>query len=182
MKPLGYPLTWRTPCFITPDCGKMVYAHTNGAGDFVLFDDLTYPWNIHSCYKTRTYAEHRQQDYKLDYRNIPQGGDSIQRIAADDRNASYTIIGTIINIRLGAMSKFEGFQALDNQTKNEIKKRLAGRTSLLQLTDHARQIIALYNDKTHTLALRDIIACKIKTMHLINTSVFVVTQLQTFKN
>jgi hypothetical protein len=43
MKRLGHPLTWRTSCFIGVEnngCGAPTFAHTNGGGDFVLFDSL----------------------------------------------------------------------------------------------------------------------------------------------
>jgi len=56
MKELGYPLTWRTACFIgvgNVGCGATIFAHTNGAGDFVLFDALGDPWPIHRCYLDR---------------------------------------------------------------------------------------------------------------------------------
>ncbi|HWA93177.1 MAG TPA: hypothetical protein VG844_01150 [Terracidiphilus sp.] len=56
MKALGYSLTWKTNCFLGPNnvgCGELTFAHTNGFGDFVLFDSLGYPWPIHSCYANR---------------------------------------------------------------------------------------------------------------------------------
>ena len=43
MEVLGYPLTYLTTCFISGGCGDDVWAHTNGYGDFVLFDDLGQP-------------------------------------------------------------------------------------------------------------------------------------------
>lgn len=53
MEILGYPLTYPTTCFIDGGCGAKVFAHTNGNGDFVLFDVLRPPWPIHSCYLNR---------------------------------------------------------------------------------------------------------------------------------
>src|SRR5262245_56280444 len=53
MEALGYPATWPTSCFIDGGCGETVFAHTNGFGDFVLFDDLGPPWPIHECYLNR---------------------------------------------------------------------------------------------------------------------------------
>ncbi len=50
---LGRRRTWRTLCFINGGCGKEVFAHTNGYGDFVLFDRLGWPWEIHDCYLDR---------------------------------------------------------------------------------------------------------------------------------
>lgn len=53
MQVLGYPATWKTTCFINGGCGASVFAHTNGYGDFSLFDALGYPWQIHDCYLNR---------------------------------------------------------------------------------------------------------------------------------
>src|SRR5690349_5084588 len=53
MQILGYPRTWKTSCFINGGCGKGVFAHTNGFGDFVLFESLGSPWAIHDCYVYR---------------------------------------------------------------------------------------------------------------------------------
>jgi hypothetical protein len=54
MKKLGYPLTWETHCFIDGGCNAAVIAHTNGSGDFVLFDQLGHPWPVHDCYLNRS--------------------------------------------------------------------------------------------------------------------------------
>lgn len=55
MKVLGYPATWPTTCFILGGCGDRgpLFAHTNGFGDFVLFDELGPPWPVHHCYAER---------------------------------------------------------------------------------------------------------------------------------
>ncbi|HWY57926.1 MAG TPA: hypothetical protein VNZ03_25915 [Terriglobales bacterium] len=53
MQVLGYARTWTTFCFINGGCGEQVFAHTNGFGDFVLFDNLGWPWPIHDCYLDR---------------------------------------------------------------------------------------------------------------------------------
>ena len=53
MKSLGYSSSWPTTCFINGGCGARVFAHTNGQGDFVLFDELGWPWPVHDCYLNR---------------------------------------------------------------------------------------------------------------------------------
>lgn len=84
MQTLGFPRTWQTLCFINGGCGEKVFAHTNGFGDFVLFDNLGWPWPIHECYldrfcqpassinsyeiRTDALAEYRKTD-----ENLPQG-------------------------------------------------------------------------------------------------------------
>lgn len=42
------PLTYPTKCRF---CQKNIFFHTNGNGDFVLFDRLGLPWEIHGCWK-----------------------------------------------------------------------------------------------------------------------------------
>lgn len=53
MRTLGYSLTWVTHCFLDGGCGARVFAHTNGSGDFVIFDTLGSPWPVHECYANR---------------------------------------------------------------------------------------------------------------------------------
>lgn len=54
MRALGYPKTWPTTCFLRPnECQQSVFGHTNGFGDFVMFDELGWPWPVHSCYEER---------------------------------------------------------------------------------------------------------------------------------
>jgi hypothetical protein len=82
MKALGYPVTWRTRCFISGGCGQTVFAHTNGYGDFVLFDRLGYPWLIHGCYSLRFL----EQEYESisERRIIPQALNQYRK--AEDPN------------------------------------------------------------------------------------------------
>src|SRR5262249_45322351 len=53
MRVLGYSATWLTDCFLMDGCGRKVFAHTNGFGDFVLLDRLGLPWKVHPCYENR---------------------------------------------------------------------------------------------------------------------------------
>lgn len=47
-KEIGESKTYPTICWW---CGAEVFYHTNGYGDCVLFDELGYPWQIHSCWQ-----------------------------------------------------------------------------------------------------------------------------------
>jgi hypothetical protein len=73
MQSLGYPATWPTSCFLSGGYGAAVFAHTNGFGDFVLFDELGPPWPVHECYANRflltgngtlTIREDRRSEYR----------------------------------------------------------------------------------------------------------------------
>lgn len=70
MKRLGYPLTWRTTCFINDGCGEVCFAHTNGFGDFVLLDSLGWPWPIHPCYHFRQVRSGSVTIVEADYRTV----------------------------------------------------------------------------------------------------------------
>jgi hypothetical protein len=48
LETLGHPLTYPTTCWW---CGEMVFFHTNGNGDCVLFDELGWPWQVHICWE-----------------------------------------------------------------------------------------------------------------------------------
>ncbi|MFK0735578.1 MAG: hypothetical protein ACIWVG_31340 [Gloeotrichia echinulata HAB0833] len=43
----GEPKTYQARCWW---CGEFVFHHTNGYGDYVMFDSLGYPWKIHKCW------------------------------------------------------------------------------------------------------------------------------------
>jgi hypothetical protein len=79
MQSLGYPATWPTSCFISGGCGETVFAHTNGFGDFVLFDELGPPWPVHECYANRFLlsASGRlivRDDRRVEYRGVAISG------------------------------------------------------------------------------------------------------------
>jgi len=58
MEALGYPLTYPTRC---RDCGDVIFFHTNGDGDVVLFDPpLGPPWPRHGCYEERVQSKSRE--------------------------------------------------------------------------------------------------------------------------
>ncbi len=55
------PETFLTRCF---QCRQQVYYHTNGYGDRVYFDQLGYPWQVHSCWQD--YCRRANHDDRLD--------------------------------------------------------------------------------------------------------------------
>lgn len=78
---LGYKKTYPGSC---RDCGDRVFVHTNGYGDWVLFDELGHPWPLHGCFEERTrgYQTRREttagsnstvNDYGAP--NVTRGGD-----------------------------------------------------------------------------------------------------------
>jgi hypothetical protein len=69
MQILGYARTWPTLCFINRECRKRVFAHTNGFGDFVLFDKLGLPWQVHNCYLKRFCVDINQSQRNISIRS-----------------------------------------------------------------------------------------------------------------
>ena len=90
MKVLGYPMTWPTSCFIGNNnigCGRATFAHTNGDGDFVLFDRLGPPWPIHQCYLNRAALFSDSARWTLDIQLQPPKPKRAWKSASDIQRA-----------------------------------------------------------------------------------------------
>jgi len=181
MKKLGYRATWLTTCFIGGGCNAVVFAHTNGCGDFVLFDDLGHPWPIHECYanRKRSSAPLKRSRYIIDYSDVEEF--EVYPVDPNKGNASYNVIGTITYIERGAVSKYQGFRDLDKVNSEEVKKKLAGRTSMMKIVDGKGQEFSAFFDGKEQVDFFDIVACRIKTKVLLNTAVFVVSKMENFE-
>ncbi len=182
MKSLGYPLTWETHCL---SCRKTVYAHTNGHGDFVLFDVLGWPWPIHQCYADRA-STHVGRSQMINISGIPHGiWTEVVRInpEPDGPRKRYGFVGTITNIEKGFVSKSEEFRVQAHIGADETKKVLRGRTSLITLvTGEGCEFMAFADLKKNAVSFRDIVVCDVNAVYLFNTPIFVVTQMQGFKH
>ncbi len=108
MKILGYSLTWRTHRFLRGGCRQTgLFGHTNGDGDFVLFDSLGWPWPIHECYVRRFELDlnaaiirvHGTRDVAVEG-EFGRTWQTITTVSADlERHSrAFSIIGTITNI------------------------------------------------------------------------------------
>lgn len=183
MDALGHPLTWRTRCFL--GCSQLVFAHTNGHGDFVLFDKLERPWPIHECYFDR-FNLHVGRSRKVAYRGTPiRPWDEITPITPDAHGPRkrYGFIGTITNVEKGFVNKSEEFRALTSRGAEEVRKVLAGRTSLLTVvTGQGAEFTAFFDIKRNPIRFRDIVVCDLKPVSLFNKSIFVVTQMRRFES
>jgi hypothetical protein len=49
---------YKTPCWW---CGELVYYHSNGHGDSVLFDEYAPPWPIHGCYQIHQQSKNERK-------------------------------------------------------------------------------------------------------------------------
>lgn len=143
MDALGYSLTWRTRCFIAGGCGQEgLFAHTNGYGDFVLFDALGPPWPIHECYSRRFELANQANVLEirgsrlLDVSGHPkQSWEVVTSVDADyDKDqAGINIIGTVISIEKKFVGHSKQFQDLSNKHKAEIKKTLSTCQSFIRV-------------------------------------------------
>ncbi|MBE9009131.1 hypothetical protein IQ250_02805 [Pseudanabaenaceae cyanobacterium LEGE 13415] len=48
-------------------CNALVYYHTNGYGDAVLFDQLGHPWQVHHCW--REYSQQQREQKSNNFQN-----------------------------------------------------------------------------------------------------------------
>jgi len=183
---LGYSLTWKTCCFI--GCGKTVYAHTNGHRDFVLFDQLGWPWPIHDCYFDRFDLGGGKVNV-AGSRDVPYSGtltrewDSVTPITANVNGPrrQYDFIGTITNIEKEFVGGSPDFHGLPRISKEEVRKVLIGRTSLVTIvTGDGAEFTAFVDLKKTPLRFRDIVATDVKAARLLNRSVFVVNKIRLF--
>jgi len=75
--------TYQTTCWW---CGELVYFHTNGYGDSVLFDRLGWPWEVHACWEGHVY-EREVAVAALDF-ELDRLGVSGERFFETDRPAA----------------------------------------------------------------------------------------------
>lgn len=185
MKSLGHPCTWKTSCFINGGCNKTVYGHTNGHGDFVLFDALEEPWPIHPCYADR-HSAHVGWSQQIDISDVPdEDWTEVERITPDPDGPirHYELVGTVTNTEKGFVSKEEKFRTQPPDARKEIKKILSGRTSLVTIVDgDGREFMAFADLKKNPVCFRDIVVCRLKAVDLFNKPVFVVTKICRFKH
>lgn len=172
MKALGYSVTWPTRCFL--GCDQKVYAHTNGHGDFVLLDSLGWPWPVHACYHLGGGGDH-------DPKGIDRGWDEVREADANSfGKKAYAFIGTVTDLKKGALSGSEDFRILSENARKNIRKALGGRTSIVKLVDgsNGNEFIAFVDISKELIGFRDIVAADIKAVDLLNKRVFVVTRFQ----
>jgi len=169
-------------------CGKTVWAHTNGNGDFVLLDQLEWPWPIHDCYFDRFDVGGGRLNV-TGSRGVPYDGtytrdwDSVTPITPDAnaQQRKYGFIGTVTNVEKGFVGGSPEFRGLSRTAEEEVKKVLMGRTSLITIvTGDGTEFTAFVDLKKTPLKFKDIVAADVKAVRLLTTSVFVVTQVRPF--
>ncbi len=199
MEVLGYPLTYPTTCFIDGGCGAKVFAHTNGTGDFVLFDELRPPWPIHSCYLNRFYpaeeltgprpasevytdqewaldvARHNER-YKEAARRASQErrGKSAQPIVKVDPNdlapSSIQILGYVQDIIERRTEKL--IRTAGGLAQQALKKALGNRDSQITVVDSESKSYTMFVDIHHkVLAKRSTVVAQIRVARVLGLGV-----------
>jgi hypothetical protein len=172
MRRLGHPLTWKTHCFINGGCGDQVFAHTNGDGDFVLFDSLGWPWPIHECYQFRTSADGLSQTPSGDWQQV-------RSVEASSASGRVEIIGTVTNYEEARLGGYAGFRQLSRQAQNAVRARLGECRSLITVvTGRGEEYLAFADLRDVVVAVHDTVAARLRPVELLNTFVFKVTQIK----
>ena len=85
------------------------------------------------------------------------------------------------NVEKGFVSKSKEFRDLASKGSEEVKRVLAGRTSLISVVaGDGAEFMAFLDLKKDPIRFQDIVVCDLKAVSLLNKSIFVVTQIQKF--
>ena len=206
MKILGYPLTYPTICFINGGCGAKVFAHTNGNGDFVLFDELCPPWPIHSCYlnlfcpaeelngprpASGVYTDQEwalevarhNESYREAARRASQerGGKSAQTIVKVDPKdlppASIKVLGYVQDIIERRTEKL--IRAAGELAQQALRKALGNRDSQITVVDSEFKSYTMFVDiHQEVIAKRTTVVAKVRAINVLGLgAVFVCDEI-----
>jgi hypothetical protein len=188
MQVLGYSRTWKTVCFINGGCGKSVFAHTNGFGDFVLLNRLGWPWPIHDCYldrfcqqigaSTNSYeiradaiAEYRQADERVPLVITRKTTRDIRRIVARDHlNEPEKIVFGYVQdyIENHAERLFRSVGTLGHQ---HLRATLGNYLSQLTIVTSEFESFTAYADlRTVVVKKKDMVAARLKALKVLGVA------------
>jgi len=185
MQVLGYARTWTTFCFINGGCGEQVFAHTNGFGDFVLFDSLGWPWPIHDCYLDRfcqpsgastnrfeiradAIAEYRKADVKIPHVASRKTTRDIRRMVARDhlKEPEKIVFGYVQDyIENHAERLFRGVGTLGHK---HLQATLANNRSQLTIVTSEFESYTAYADLRNVVVRKkDMVAARLKAIKVL---------------
>jgi hypothetical protein len=186
MKRLGYPLTWTTTCFIA--CGAVVHAHTNGRGDFVLFDDLGPPWPVHDCYRNRfvfNTGAHKSISSSSSVDMPSEQHRSWEFVVQIDPQATrkkrFHVLGTVTDVELGIVGRLPQFHGAPPIVRQEIRHVLETRNSMVTIvTGAGEEYRAFFDSRKDRFGFGDIVAASLRVRRLLSGKIFVVTSVEVF--
>lgn len=180
MEKLGYARTWKTKCFLTSACHTEVWAHTNGNGDFVLFDGLGGPWQIHECSFQAPLDAGRSRNAGPRAGAPAKDWEFVVVIEPETnlRQPRRHFIGTVTSVVKG-FSNTDAFRSrLSGASTDAMRKVLDGRTtSVTVVTGEGAQYSFFMDTKKTPTKVHDTVACDIKVQALLNVPVFVATKV-----
>lgn len=195
MDRIGHPATWRTTCFIGRGCGASVVGHTNGRGDFVLFDHVGWPWPIHDCYVRRFEISAEVSGQRVV--DISRSrSESLPRFAYTwntvhdvpfelmPRGKTLNIFGTVTDLKRGV--------PLTNLFKRpekraEVLRRLEGRRDVIEMVDGETglKFTAFVQLEGSPVQIYDTVAAQVEGLELYlemkRRPVIIVTRLRVFR-
>lgn len=72
-------------------CGELVFYHTNGYGDSVLFDELGYPWQVHACWQQYKKEKVQQRQISSVRHNLLQKTDFESLIFSEKPSSNVSV-------------------------------------------------------------------------------------------
>ena len=193
MQRLGYAATWKTHCFISGGCRRVdLWGHTNGDGDFVLFDPpLGWPWPVHDCYVRRFELNpaaaviyvHGSRDVDVDGPAV-RTWNSITTVTADldQHGRAFSIIGAVTNVEPKFLSRMPGFRGVSNAQKKEIDRTFEScRDHIVVATGDGLEYGCFVDLERTPTKFRDTVAIKLKAVPLLNQFVFISRNLKSFR-
>ena len=193
MKALGYSVTWTTTCFIGEGCGAEVFGHTNGHGDFVLFDEPVPPWPVHECYLRRFELSSRSISMRIGgtkefpvslegVLTLPRHFVSLASYSALAAK-TYGVIATVVDV----------FETLHEWRKEMRKPRVYGPQAVLMnnQAQNTRSVVRLYTGqdeeyyalidlRKHPVKFNDVVAVTLREKQLLDEEIFVVVECKRF--
>lgn len=173
MDALGHPLTWRTRCFIGKGCGAMVFAHTNGDGDFVLLDSLGLPWPIHECYLYRVPGDGGPGKPTAHW-------DEVRPVSPESLGPKgrVEVVGTVTDYEEAKLGGVPGFKDLPKVAQEDMRRRLGDRRSIVRIvTGEGFEYVTFADMRTVVAGVGDTVGANLKVLTLLNTEVFVASQV-----
>jgi hypothetical protein len=191
---LGHSLTWNTTCFIGDGCGAKVFGHTNGYGDFVLFDELMPPWPVHDCDLRRFELSSRSKALEIQHTRefpvlltgvarLPESFEPLEAIAAR-RAQSFSVVATVVDV----------FETLAEWRKELRKERVFGDRSVLMYNQaqSSRSVRRLFSGESKEqyafvdlnefrVRCKDVVAAILQRTRLLDEDVLVVVDCKRFR-
>ena len=159
-------------------------AHTNGFGDFVLLEELGYPWVVHSCHFDAQcfdaqYDVGRTKNIEVREAVPPRNWDQVEDIAPEisGPRSRRSVLGDVVNIIRGFTCTEPRFLSLPSDSRQQVRRILGDSTPFVEIVTGEGARYAVFWDLTKVpVRARDIVVCDVKGVNLLNRQVFLATK------